>query len=49
MSQAGRCNICGNTACNKYRQMKDVVDGNATYKRWRGTPRLLIPGLVPGM
>ncbi len=23
--------ICGNTTCEEYRQLKDVIDGNATY------------------
>src|SRR4029078_3327128 len=23
--------ICGNTACEEYRQLKDVIDGKATY------------------
>jgi hypothetical protein len=23
--------ICGNTSCEEYRQLKDVIDGKATY------------------
>src|SRR5262249_31306423 len=42
--------ICGNTSCEEYRQLKDVIDVKAPYK---GSPPqcaiVVMPGQAPGM